>query len=145
MKCPSFALLFRWLMFNCVDSSQYQKGLTEPNSCHRWWDASSCSVSSMQVIWIRLNTYYISKRLYWYIDYVENRKEERMMEISLMEKEVKEFASTLYSTGSQWRERSSGTLRVSGGDFVTTRARRFRIPWSLVRSVSAIPDKSELQ
>ena len=40
---------------------------------------------------------------------------------------------------------NEGTLRVYGGDFVTTRARRFKIRWSLVRSVSATPDKSELQ
>ena len=45
----------------------------------------------------------------------------------------------------QWREHSSGTLRVNGGDFVTTRARRFKIRWSLVRSVSVILDKIELQ
>ena len=40
----------------------------------------------------------------------------------------------LYFTGSQWRERSSGTLRVNSGDFVTTPARRFKIRWSLVVS-----------
>ena len=34
---------------------------------------------------------------------------------------------TLYFTGSLRRERSSGTLRVNGGDFVTTPARRFKI------------------
>ena len=38
-------------------------------------------------------------------------------------------------TGNQWRERSSGTLRVKGGDFVTTWASQFWTCWSLVSSV----------
>ena len=48
-------------------------------------------------------------------------------------------------TGNQWRERTSGTLRVNGGDFATTWDSRFWVRWSLARSVSAIPYKSELQ
>ena len=41
------------------------------------------------------------------------------------------FNSKIEETGNQWRERSSGTLRVNRGDFVTMRASRFWIRWSL--------------
>ena len=53
--------------------------------------------------------------------------------------------STLNFTGNQWREHSSGSLQVNGGDFFATQASRFWTHWSLVRPVSAIPDKGELQ
>ena len=46
--------------------------------------------------------------------------------------------STLNFTGNQWRECSSGTLWVNGGDFVTTRASRFWTRWSLVRSLHTV-------
>ena len=49
--------------------------------------------------------------------------------------------SILNFTGNQWRECSSGTLQINGGDFVTTRASLFWKGWSLVRSVSAILDR----
>ena len=48
-----------WLMLKCVESSWYQEGLTDPNWCHQWWGALSCSDGSMQVIWLRPNTYCI--------------------------------------------------------------------------------------
>ena len=56
-----------------------------------------------------------------------------------------DLKSILNLTGNQWRERSSGILRVNGGDPVTRRASWFCTRWSLVRSMSAIPYKSELQ
>ena len=48
-------------------------------------------------------------------------------------------------TGNQWKEWSSGTLRLKGGDFVTTRASWFWIHWILARPESVLPYKSELQ
>ena len=56
-----------------------------------------------------------------------------------------DLKSILNLTGNQWRERSSGILRVNGGDFVIRRASWFCTRWSLVRSMSAKPYKSELQ
>ena len=55
------------------------------------------------------------------------------------------FKSILNLAGNQWRERSSGVLRVTGGDFFTRRTTWFCTWWSLVRSMSAIPYKSKLQ
>ena len=49
----------------------------------------------------------------------------------------------LNSTGNQWRK--SGRLRANRGDLIIKRASQFWTRWSVVRSMSAIPYKSELQ
>ena len=56
-------------MLKCVDSSKHQIGPTQPVLCNWCWGASSCSVSSVQVIWLRPITYWLGDRLYRCISY----------------------------------------------------------------------------
>ena len=51
-------------MLKCVDSSKPQRGPTQPVLRNWCWGASFCSVSSVQVIWLRPITYWLGERLY---------------------------------------------------------------------------------
>ena len=63
--------------------------------CHCRWRAPSCSASSMQVIWLRPNTYKSSERLYWHFNNTNNMYNQQIARWRLLPSHVKSALSAL--------------------------------------------------